>query len=294
MSDPQTVSIHHPGGALDVPVVPATEGGSGIDTSALLRSTGYVALDPGFVNTASCQSAITYIDGDAGILRYRGYPIEQLAEQTTFLEVAYLLIYGELPTATQLEDFGSRIARHTLLHEDLKRFFDGFPRDAHPMPVLSCAVERPVDVLPGQPQPVRPRTRRDVDHPAAGQAADDRRLRVQEVDRPAVPVPGEQPRAGGELPAADLRLPGRAVRDRPGDGPGHSTCCSCCTPTTSRTAPPPRCGWWAPRRPTCSPRSPPASTRCSARCTGGPTRRCWRCWRRSAPATMTSTPSCAR
>ncbi|MBI4942251.1 MAG: citrate synthase [Actinobacteria bacterium] len=140
MSDPQTVSLHHPGGALDLPVVPATVGGSGVETSSLLKSTGYVALDPGFVNTASCTSQITYIDGDEGILRYRGYPIEQLAGKSTFLEVSYLLIYGELPTATQLEEFDQLVRRHTMLHEDLKRFFDGFPRDAHPMPVLSSAV----------------------------------------------------------------------------------------------------------------------------------------------------------
>jgi citrate synthase len=140
MSDPQTVSLQHPGGTLDLPVVPATDGGSGIETSALLKSTGYVALDPGFVNTASCTSAITYIDGDEGILRYRGYPIEQLAQKSTFLEVSYLLIYGELPSTSQLEEFDQLVRRHTMLHEDLKRFFDGFPRDAHPMPVLSSAV----------------------------------------------------------------------------------------------------------------------------------------------------------
>jgi citrate synthase len=140
MSDAQTVTLHHLGGQLDLPVVPATDGGSGVDTSSLLRSTGFVALDPGFVNTASCTSAITYIDGDRGILRYRGYPIEHLAEHSTYVEVAYLLIYGELPSRTQLEEFDRKIRRHTLLHEDLKRFFEGFPRDAHPMPVLSSAV----------------------------------------------------------------------------------------------------------------------------------------------------------
>ncbi len=140
MSQSQTVSLTHPGGSLELPVVEATVGGSGIETSALLKSTGYVALDPGFVNTASCTSAITYIDGDAGILRYRGYPIEQLAEKSSFIETSYLLIYGELPTAAQLADFDADLHRHTMLHEDLKRFFDGFPRDAHPMPVLSSAV----------------------------------------------------------------------------------------------------------------------------------------------------------
>ncbi|SDC52031.1 citrate synthase [Geodermatophilus telluris] len=134
------VSLRHPGGELPLRVVPATEGSAGLDVSKLLSTTGQVALDIGFVNTASCTSAITYIDGDAGILRYRGYPIDSLAGQASFLEVSYLLIYGELPTADQLAEFDDRLRRHTLLHEDLKQFFKGFPRDAHPMPVLSSAV----------------------------------------------------------------------------------------------------------------------------------------------------------
>jgi len=125
---------------LTCPLTHATEGSDAYDVSKLLKETGRVTLDPGFVNTASCRSAITYIDGDAGILRYRGYPIEQLAEKSSFLETSYLLIYGELPTAPQLADFDQRIRRHTLLHEELKGFFRGFPRDAHPMPVLSSAV----------------------------------------------------------------------------------------------------------------------------------------------------------
>jgi citrate synthase len=136
----EQVALTHGDGELDLPVVPATEGNSGVDVSSLLSKTGYVTIDPGFVNTASCTSAVTYIDGDEGILRYRGYPIEQLAEKSSFVEVAYLLIYGSLPTAGQLAEFEELIRRHTLLHEDLKRFFDGFPRDAHPMPVLSSAV----------------------------------------------------------------------------------------------------------------------------------------------------------
>ena len=120
--------------------VGATEGESGIDIANLLKETGRVTLDHGFVNTASCCSSVTYINGDEGILRYRGYPIEQLAEKSTFLETSYLLIYGNLPTAAQLADFEHSISQHTMLHEDLRRFFDGFPRDAHPMPVLSSAV----------------------------------------------------------------------------------------------------------------------------------------------------------
>jgi citrate synthase len=139
-NDTRTVALRHEGGELEMNVVEPTEGSPGIELGKLLAKTGLVTLDSGFVNTASCSSEITYIDGDAGILRYRGYPIEQLAEKSNFNEVSYLLIYGELPTQAQLDDFTSKISRHTLLHEDLKRFFDGFPRDAHPMPVLSSAV----------------------------------------------------------------------------------------------------------------------------------------------------------
>src|SRR6266567_2125461 len=128
------------GEELKLPIVPTTQGAAGADVSKLLAKTGLVTYDPGFANTASCTSQITYIDGDAGILRYRGYSIEELAKKSSFAEVSYLLIYGVLPTADQLRAFNDRIRRHTLLHEDLKRFFDGFPRDAHPMPVLSSAV----------------------------------------------------------------------------------------------------------------------------------------------------------
>ncbi|MDV3129804.1 citrate synthase [Mycobacterium sp. 21AC1] len=139
-SGQEHATLNYPGGEIDLEIVEATEGADGIALGPLLAKTGYTTFDGGFVNTAATKSAITYIDGDAGILRYRGYPIEQLAEKSTFIEVSYLLIYGELPTADQLEKFTTQIQRHTLLHEDLKRFFDGFPRNAHPMPVLSSAV----------------------------------------------------------------------------------------------------------------------------------------------------------
>ncbi|MEZ0363797.1 citrate synthase [Mycobacterium sp. pUA109] len=135
-----TATLKYPGGETELQIVRATEGADGIALGSLLAQTGYTTFDGGFVNTASTKSAITYIDGDAGILRYRGYPIEQLAEKSTFIEVSYLLIYGELPTKEQLETFTRQIQRHTMLHEDLKRFFDGFPRNAHPMPVVSSAV----------------------------------------------------------------------------------------------------------------------------------------------------------
>jgi citrate synthase len=137
---PETASLGYGDKTLEMKVIPATEGSSGIEISKLLTTLGVITLDPGFTNTGSTTSAITYIDGDVGILRYRGYPIEQLAQNSTFLETSYLLIHGELPSASELEAFTNRLSRHTMLHEDLKRFFDGFPRDAHPMPVLSSAV----------------------------------------------------------------------------------------------------------------------------------------------------------
>ncbi|MFN8075969.1 MAG: citrate synthase [Kineosporiaceae bacterium] len=133
-------TLTHPGGTLSLPVVPAATGNSGLDVSKVMSATGYVTVDPGFVNTASCHSSITYIDGDAGILRYRGYPIEQLAEHSTFLETTHLLIHGELPDAKTLAAFDDELRHHTLLPEGLTRIFDGFSRHAHPMPVLSSAV----------------------------------------------------------------------------------------------------------------------------------------------------------
>jgi citrate synthase len=138
--DESKATLNYPGGTAEFPINASTQGASSIDFSTLTKQTGLTSLDYGFVNTAPTRSEITYIDGDEGILRYRGYPIEQVAQNSSFLEVAWLLIYGELPTPSELSDFDERIRRHTLLHEDLKQFFDALPHDAHPMSVLSSAV----------------------------------------------------------------------------------------------------------------------------------------------------------
>lgn len=122
------------------PVIEGTVGDNGFDIGKLRADTGLVTLDSGYGNTAAYKSAITYLDGEQGILRYRGYPIEQIAERGSFLETAYLLINGELPTVDELSAFRGDITQHTLLHEDVKRFFQGFPRDAHPMAMLSSVV----------------------------------------------------------------------------------------------------------------------------------------------------------
>jgi citrate synthase len=124
----------------DLPIIEGTEKEKAIDISKLRDQTGYITLDIGYKNTGATQSAITFLNGEEGILKYRGYPIEQLAEKSTFIEVAYLLIYGELPTADQLKSFNFELSHHTLVHEDMKKFFDGFPSKSHPMGQLSSLV----------------------------------------------------------------------------------------------------------------------------------------------------------
>jgi citrate synthase len=128
------------GNTRELPIERATIGNDGLAIPTLLKDTGLVTMDPGFMNTAACESAITYIDGDAGILKYRGYPIEQIAGGSNFLETAYLLIHGELPTEDQLYALGNRVGRHMHVHEGIKAFLNAFPRDAHPMAVLSGAI----------------------------------------------------------------------------------------------------------------------------------------------------------
>ncbi|HEX7366869.1 MAG TPA: citrate synthase [Pelobium sp.] len=128
------------GNTYNLPVVEGTEKEKAIDIAKLRDQTGYVTLDSGFKNTGATKSSITFLDGEKGVLKYRGYAIEQLAEKSTFLEVAYLLIYGSLPNQTQIQDFQHQISRHTLVHEDMKKFFDGFPSKSHPMGQLSSLV----------------------------------------------------------------------------------------------------------------------------------------------------------
>ncbi len=126
--------------SFEFPVLDGSTGPEVIDISKLYAQTGMFTYDPGFTSTASCQSTITYIDGDEGILRYRGYPIDQVAEGGDFIECCYLLLYGELPTRAQYEEFENRVTRHTMVHEQMSRFFTGFRRDAHPMSIMVASV----------------------------------------------------------------------------------------------------------------------------------------------------------
>ncbi|WP_312678228.1 MULTISPECIES: citrate synthase [unclassified Microbacterium] len=156
VGNPQKATVTVGDRTAELPILTGTEGVPSVDFSTFTKQTGHTSLDYGFVNTAATKSAITYIDGDQGILRYRGYPIEQLAKHSTYLEVAWLLLYGELPTADQLGEWDDKIRHHTLLHEDLKRFFSSLPHTAHPMSVLSAATAALSTYYEGQSDPNNP------------------------------------------------------------------------------------------------------------------------------------------
>jgi citrate synthase len=152
----ETAKIILEGKEYELPVVTGTENEKAIDITKLRDMTGYITLDSGFKNTGATLSAITFLDGEEGILRYRGYPIEQLAEYATFLEVAYLLIYGELPTDKELKYLSASVSHHTLVHEDMKRFYEAYPTGAHPMGVLSSMIASMSTFYPESQNPNRP------------------------------------------------------------------------------------------------------------------------------------------
>ncbi len=237
---------------------------------------GLMTYDPAFMNTASCRSAITYIDGDKGILEYRGYPIEQLAERSSYLEVAYLLIHGELPTQAQLDTWTHEVTIHTFVHENVKEFMQGFRYDAHPMGMLLASIGALSTFYPEATQI------KDVD------------LRYQQIVRLIAKMPtlaafayrhnrgmpyvypdNDLSYAGNFLSMiykiAELKYQPDPRLER------RSTSSSSSTPTTSRTARPAPCARSAPRRSTRTRPSRPASARSTARCTAAPTRPCCGC-----------------
>jgi len=135
-----TATLLLKGKEYELPVMEGSEGETAIDITSLRTKTGAVTFDPGYGNTGSCASAITFIDGEKGILRYRGYPIEELAAKATFVEICYLLIHGNMPSIPELDAFNEKLTRHSLIHEDMKKFFEGFPPSAHPMAILSAMI----------------------------------------------------------------------------------------------------------------------------------------------------------
>ncbi len=159
---------------MDLAVLQGSCGPDVVDIRKLYGQTGAFTFDPGFTSTASCESALTYIDGEEGVLLHRGYPIGQLAEDSSFMEVAYLLLNGELPQQTELDDFNYTITRHTMLHDQLRQFYQGFRRDAHPMAIMCGVVGALVGVLSRQHGYIRSRTSQDQQPSFDREDADDR------------------------------------------------------------------------------------------------------------------------
>ena len=182
-TDADHAVVEFAGARIEPAVVRGTEGVSGLEISRLLATLGVVALDPGYANTGSTTSAVTYIDGEAGILRYRGYPIERLAESSSFLETSYLLIRGELPSSAELDAFTRRISRHTDAARGPEALLRRLPPERRPGVGAVQRGERVVNLPRGRPRPVRPRAGGAVHGTAAGQGADDRRLRLPEIRR---------------------------------------------------------------------------------------------------------------
>ncbi len=254
-----------------------------------LTATGHFTFDPGFMSTASCESKITYIDGDKGVLLHRGYPIEQLAEKSDYLETCYLLLNGELPTAAQKEQFVGTIKNHTMVHEQLKTFFNGFRRDAHPMAVM-CGVIGALSAFYHDSLDINNPKHREV---SAHRLIAKMPTIAAMVYKYSKGEPMMYPR--NDLNYAEnflhmmFNTPARPSRSAP-CWPRPWTASSFSTPTTSRTLPPPRCVWPAPPAPIRSPASPPASPPCGDRPMAARTKRCCACSTRSATC-PTSTSS---
>ena len=264
-----------------LPVVEATAGADGIVVSTL-RNDGWVTLDPGFLTTAQCESKITYIDGKNSILRYRGYPIEQLCEQSDFLEVAWLLRHGELPNKDQYDRFISDINHRTMVGEDFRTFMGSFPRTAHPMSVMASAVNA---LATFYPDTTDINDSDQLDEAATIIMAKARTI-VSYIFRSSRPPTSPAAVAMSRCCTRTTRVamstiscacasPCRMSRSNP------ILCmctrlavCSSSMPTTSRTAPRPWCASPVRRTPTCIPRSRPASTRCPGRCMAARTRPC--------------------
>ena len=235
---------------------------------------GLVAYDPAFINTASCRSAITFIDGDRGILEYRGYPIEQLAEESEFLEVAYLLLFGELPTPAQYEDWKRTITIHTTPHENIKQFMDGFRYDAHPMGMLLSTVGALSTFYPDAKHIFDEATRQITTIRLIAKMPSMAAWCFRRLHGRAVRLSVERVELRRATSSTCCSLGRRSpIRSTPCSS-ARWTSCSSCTPTTSRTAAPARCGGSAAPTPIRSRQLPARSARSTVRCTAAPTKPC--------------------
>jgi citrate synthase len=285
-----TATIRVDGAEHAFPVYSPSCGPDAIDIGKLYGTTGLFTYDPGFTSTASCESTITFIDGDKGELLHRGYPIDQLAEKSHFLEVCYLLLYGELPKAEELEDFETRVTRHTMLHEQMQNFFRGFRRDAHPMATM-------VGVVGAMSAFYHDST--DINDPWQREVAAIRMIAKMPTIaawayKYTIGQPFVYPRNDLDYASNFLRMCFSVPAEEYEVNPilaARWTASSRCMRITSRTPRPRPCGWPARRGPTRSPVSRPASPASGARPMAAPTRPAWRCCARSARPTASPNTS---
>ena len=194
-----------------LPLVEGSEGERAIDIANLRKDTGLITLDPGYGNTGACTSAITFIDGERGILRYRGYPIEEIADRARFTEVCYLLIYGQRPSVEELREFRRQMTLHTLIHEDMKKFYEGYPPSSHPMAIMAAMVASLSTFYPGDED--------QLDLNIIRVLAKSKTLAAfayKKVDWAAVRLPAQRPVLAGKFPANDVRSSGGRVRGAQG------------------------------------------------------------------------------
>ena len=236
---------------------------------------GLCTYDPAFMNTAACKSKITYIDGDKGILMYRGYPIEQLAESSTYLETAYLILFGELPTKAQLDTWIYDITMHTMVHENIKKFMEGFTYDAHPMGMFISTVGAMSTFYPDGKQIFDAESRASRP-PADREDADARRLRLSPQHRPPYVYPDNDLSFTGNFLNMLFKMT-EVKHQRTPSSNARSTCSSSCTLITSRTARPARCARSAVRTSIRTRRWPAPRPRSTARSTAARTKRCCGC-----------------
>ena len=266
-----TCRIELDGRSYELPVVEGTENERAVDISSLRSHTGYITLDDGYGNTGSCTSAITYIDGEQGILRYRGIPIEELAEQSSFVEVAWLVIFGHLPTSTDRERFSALLTANSQLHQSMLKHFDAFPPHAHPMAILSAMINTLSCHEPPQAE--------ITDDAGLERAAARLMSKVRTIAaasyKASIGEPVIYPRYDYRYAENFLHmmfsLPYQEYEVTPEVAKSPQPRSSSCTPTTSRTAPPAPSAWSAPARPTSSPAAPPASAPSGDPSTAAPT-----------------------
>ena len=252
---------------------------------------GMMGYDPAFTNTASCSSRITFIDGDKGILRYRGYSIEELAEKSTYIETAYLILYGELPTKSQLADWSYNVTHHTFIHESIKKFLDGFHYDAHPMGMLISTVAALSTFYPDAKDIFNPESRRKQTYRLIGKMP----TLAAFSYRHSLGMPYAYPDNDLSYPGNFLNMLFRTTELKYRPNPTPWTSCLFCTRTTSRIALPPPCAVWEVPTWTPIPPPPPPPPRCMARFMAARTKPCCACsWKSARSKTCPPTSTASR